>query len=151
MTITSADFNKAPYIIAATQYSQLDIFIAEKDKYIRKILGWKLYEAYLATPANERFTFILSPFYFENIESGGLKNCVIGLIYANYQLSLVVKASTSGNQTINTEGAQSNNLGAIVLYNRAVDNIKNLQSYLMNKRNAYPEFLHNEFKYMSPL
>lgn len=161
LIIVKADFI-GNYDLVKSANDKIDSFIAKYEKnLLNDLLGSELFELFEADvtsyePVTDRFLTIFNPIKTKQngveIQSDGIKEMLLGLIYFEYERKNRYKTSNSGPVKNITDSANSDiDLSHLYnFYNDAIHTYKSIQYYISVNRTIYPEFngLNKEFSYI---
>lgn len=118
--------------------------------FLRKIFGNELYIEYLEDPEVERFEVLLQPILTKDVYFKGLKGALIGLIWWDYMQGTQLKKTAGGNKLTQVETAKDVDFTDVYeKWNRSVRQINELQKYLEEEKETYPEYKGEKFYFNS--
>jgi hypothetical protein len=155
LNITPIDFEDGPYCIATNKHttSQLQSYIDEWEvKYLEDMLGCALYTLFAAdlnsgVPQSQRFIDIFNPFCIDDDcgqrRSEGIKTMIEKFVFWKYVRDQKVSNTNTGNIVNSNEVSRETSFSESKLYqiyNEAIKTYCNIQWYICDNSNLYPEF-----------
>lgn len=162
--LQTSDFASGQYSIPQNQYSDLQNYINEYEKfYLVRLLGVALYDLFIAdltaptpqTPQTAPYQAIFNPFQFDEGNciyiSEGIKKMLIQFVYFHYIRENQVKKTISGNVIQVSEIAENKPFYGNIIdaYNKGVKNLMNIQWYIEDNSSVYTTFNGQAIHYTS--
>lgn len=162
--IDSDDF-VGRYAIAQGTYAspEIDAYIDANERHILvDLMGVYLFELFEAdlvnqVPQTQRFIDIYDPFQLDDDScvrvSEGMKTMLLGLIYLLYvrdQTSVNTAMGPRDNNAENSDKSMGLSRGLIQRYNQSVDTYHQIQWYICDNDDVYPEENVQHKSYISP-
>jgi hypothetical protein len=153
------------YKISTSRFSELDKYIEKYEKYyLLRLMGKDLYDLFIAdltgttpqVPQTTRFINIFEPFdIIPNLSNGlviseGIKVMLIQFIYFQYIINTNDFNTISGQVQSSNENSTNNSYkgNIIEVYNKAIDNYRNIQEYIESDSLTYPEIESSYYEFL---
>lgn len=160
LDITDFDAGKAKINYNSHQEVDLQAYIDRYEKqYLIDMLGVTEYNSLIAdlvsgVPQSAQFVVIYNPLAVEidscNLTTNGMKEMLKGFVYFHYVRDNMVQQTTVGSKS--TESENSSNISATSAliqsrFNDSVDDLKNIQYYIEQNDDNYPDYNGQEVGY----
>ena len=129
---------------------KLAYYITDKQsEYLRKTLGVELYDLFIQGVEDEDpiYEILFEPFAYQQdgciIESKGIKNALLGIVYFYYQRDKQVQQTVNSAVKMrgqNSERAEIMSQRLFGRYNDSIRTLKAVQQYCMDNSDVYPTF-----------
>jgi hypothetical protein len=157
--ITASDFvNRFEIATSVSETAKISTYITRyQPTYLRKCLGVELYDLFDAGVEDEDpiYEALLNPFAYQRndgqiVESRGIADALLGIIYFYYSRDKGVQATINGGVKMkNTLSDRASVLrkGLYDRYNEGITTLKSVQQYCLDNSDVYPEFNGVELDY----
>lgn len=149
--VTTSDFTgKFEIHTNGTQVGNLQDHIDRyEDYYLKRLFGLELYTTWKASVESVTpdpiYTFLRDPFDYQEdyelIQSRGVVDMLLGLIYFEYQKDVKTQATTQGGVKLKqnvSKKAQTSYMSS--RWNESISTYKAIQKYIECKSDIYPEY-----------
>lgn len=125
-----------------------DYITRYEDYYLKRLFGLELYTLWSSSidpgPPNPIYTFLLDPFDYQDcelIQSRGVKDMLLGLIYFEYQKDGITQQTIIGGKKIKSDVSKPSGTRFMsARWNESINTYKAIQEYICIKSSVYPEF-----------